>query len=150
MPEVRKRVVYCSYLLALVGATSCLFGVVYISSSEPMPYHLAFVGMRFEEIRDVNPNLAAFFASLIRSLGACFLGIGILGIGIAFRYFQRAERWAWLVVFPAVSIVLADMLRASFLVGADVRWLIVGLTVLFLTAMLLPVKDFFGSRVEGR
>lgn len=150
MPEVKRRVMYCSYLLTVVAATSCLFGIVYCLATKPMPYHLAFVGMSFEEIQDSNPNLALFLTSLIRTYGACLLGIGILGIGIAFSSFRRAERWAWLVVFSGVSIVLADSLRASFLVGADVRWLIVVLTLLFLTAMLVPVKDFFGSRVDEK
>lgn len=55
MPEVRKRFRYCSYLLAVVAATSCLFGVVYCLATKPMPYHLAFVGMSFEKIKNSNP-----------------------------------------------------------------------------------------------
>jgi len=127
MPEVRKRVLYCAILLIVVGATSCLFGVVYLFSSEPMPYHLAFIGMGFEEIQEFNPNLAAFLAGIVRTVGACELGIGIFGIGIAFGAFRRAERWAWVTTFPAVSVVLADMLRASFSMRVPVRWVILAL-----------------------
>jgi hypothetical protein len=101
MPEVRKRVLYCSYLLILIGVVSCLFGTVYIFSSEPMPYHLAFIGMGFEEIRNLNPNLAAFLASIVTTVGACELALGILAIAITLAPFRRAERWAWIT---AVSV----------------------------------------------
>ena len=146
MPEIGNRVQYCSYLLILIGVVSCLFGITYIFSSQPMPYHLSFIGMSFEDIRNLNPNLAAFLASIVKSVGACELALGILAVGIALGPFRRTERWAWITVLPAVSIVLADLLRASFFIGAPVRWLILALAILFLTAMLVPVKDFFGSR----
>ncbi len=144
MPEVGTRVRGSIVLLVLVAAVSCVFGIVYFFASEPMPYHLAFIGMTFEEIREVNPNLAAFLLSLMKSFGVSLVAIGILAFGVAFYAFRRAERWAWLALLPAVSIVLADLLRASFFIQAPVRWLILFLTVLFLAAMLVPIKAFFG------
>ena len=149
MPEVRKRVLYCAILLIVVGATSCLFGAVYFSSSKPMPYHLAFIGMSFEELIEFNPNLAALLAVMVRTVGVCEFAVGILVIGIALGAFRRAERWAWLTVFPAVSVVLADILRACFAGDVPVKWVVLALVLLFLTAMLVPIRDFFGSRVEG-
>jgi hypothetical protein len=78
MPEVRKRVLYCAILLIVVGATSCLFGAVYFSSSKPMPYHLAFIGMSFEELIEFNPNLATLLAVMVRTVGVCEVAVGIL------------------------------------------------------------------------
>jgi hypothetical protein len=146
MPEVRQRVRYCSYLLAVVAATSCLIGTVYFLSSEPMPYHLAAIGMSFEEIRGVNPNLALFLARTVNTLGVFQVGIGILAIGIALGAFRRAEPWAWFTLVPALSIVLARITLATFRVDAPVKWVALLLLFLSLTAILVPVKDFFGSR----
>ena len=146
MPEVRKRVRYCSYLLAVVGATTCLFGVVYMISSQPMPYHLAYVGMSFEEIRDFNPNLAFFVAGIINYLGAFQVSIGILAIGVALVAFRRLERWAWLTLVPSLSIVLTSSVQISLRLDAPVKWVTISLALLSLTALLVPVKDFFGSR----
>ena len=150
MPEVRRRVVVCSYLLVLIAATSCLFGLIYFFSSEPMPYHLAFIGMSFEELKDFNPNLASFLAGIVNTVGAFQVGIGILAIGVAIGAFRRTERWAWLTLLPPMSIVLSRIMRGSFSTGAPVKWVTVALALLFLTAMLVPIKDFFGSRVDGK
>jgi hypothetical protein len=146
MAEVRKRVVYCSYLLAVIAATSCLVGTVYFFSSEPMPYHLAAIGMTFEEIRGVNPNLALFLARTVNTLGVFQIGIGILAVGIALGAFRRAELWAWFTLLPGLSILLGRIMLGTFRIGAPVRWLALTMTLTFLTAMLVPVKDFFGSR----
>lgn len=150
MPEVRKRVVICSYLLALIAATSCLTGTVYFLSSQPMPYHLAFTRMTFEEIKDFNPNLALFLARSVNTLGVFQVGIGILAMGIALGAFRRAEPWAWITLLPALSIVLARIILASFRLDAPVKWGGLALGFLFLTAMFVPIRDFFGSRVEQR
>jgi len=141
MPEVRKRVLYCAILLIVVGATSCLFGAVYFSSSKPMPYHLAFIGMSFEELIEFNPNLAALLAVMVRTVGVCEFAVGILVIGIALGAFRRAERWAWLTVFPAVSVVLADILRACFAGDVPVKWVVLALVLLFF------IKAFHNSEI---
>jgi ABC-type polysaccharide/polyol phosphate export permease len=111
-----------------------------------MPYHLAFIGMSFEEIRDFHPNLALFLARTVNTLGAFQVGIGILAIGIALGAFRRAEPWAWLTLLPALSIVLGRIMLATFRVDAPVKWISLLLALLFLTAMLVPVKDFLGLR----
>lgn len=146
MPEARKRVRYCSYLLAVVAATTCLFGVVYMFSSQPMPYHLAYVGMSFEEIGAFNPNLASFVAAIINYLGAFQVSMGILAIGVALVAFRRAERWAWLTLVPSLSIVLTSSVYNSLRLDAPVKWVTISLAIISLIAMLLPVRDFFGSR----
>ena len=146
MPEVRKRVRYCSYLLTVVAATSCLFGVVYFFLSQPMPYHLAWIGMSFEEIKDFNPNLALWMAGSVNTVGTFMVGFGILAIGIALGAFRRAEPWAWLTLLLALPIVLGRVTLGSFLVDAPVKWVVLALALLSLTAMLVPIRDFFGSR----
>jgi len=52
VPEARRKVEVCSYLLVLTAATSCVIGVIYFFSSEPMPYRPAHIGMSLEEIKD--------------------------------------------------------------------------------------------------
>ena len=146
MPEVSNRVRYCSYLLAVVAATTGLFGIVYMFSSQPMPYHLAYVGMSFEEIRAFNPNLASFAATIINYLGAFHVSSGILLVGIALVPFQRLERWAWLTLVPSMSVVVTSSVLNSFRSNAPVKWVILALALFSLTAMLVPVKDFFGNR----
>jgi hypothetical protein len=55
-------------------------------------------------------------------------------------------------MFPAILLVLLVVLRTTLVVGTAVTWLILAQIGLFLIAMLLPVKDFFGSRkpMEGQ
>jgi len=150
MPEVRKRVRYCSILLVLVALPSCLFGAVYCLTSKPNAIHLRFIGMSYEEIESFNPNLAEFLSKIIGTRGAFELGLGILGIGVAINAFRRAERWAWLFLFPTMLLVILVVLRTTLVVGTAVTWLVLAQLGLFFIAMLLPVKDFFGSRVDER
>ncbi len=69
-----------------------------------------------------------------------------MAFGITFHGVRRGERWAWLALFPAVCIVLADLFRASFFIRAPERWLILVLTLPFIIAMLAPVREFFAKR----
>jgi len=82
MPEVRKRVLYCSYLLTVVAATGRIIGVIYFFSSERMPYHLAWIGMSFQEIKDFNPNLALWMGGSVNTVGTFMVGFGTLAMGI--------------------------------------------------------------------
>jgi len=146
MPEVRRRVLYCSIVLVLVAVTSCLFGVVYFIAAKPMPYHLEFIGMSLEEIEAFNPKLTAFLSRFIRMLAAVWFGLGILIAGITLQAFRRAQRWAWVTIFAALSVTLTDMLLASLFFDAPVKWITIALYLLFLTAMFIPIRDFFGRR----
>jgi hypothetical protein len=119
---------------------------MYFFSSEPMPYHLAYIGMGFEQIREFNPNLAFFLAGNVNTIGGFQIAVGILAIGIALGAFRRAERWAWLTLVPAMSISLYTIIQGSFSTHAPVKWLALALALLSLAAMLVPIKDFFWSR----
>ena len=149
MPEVRKRVLCCSILLILVALVRFTLGLTYFLKAEPMPYHIEYVGMSLTEVEQFNPKLADFMCKSTRASGIGLMALGIFLFAVASVPFRRAERWAWITVFVAVFLPLLGMLQTSLAIGGVIRWIILGQLALFLIAMLVPVKDFFGSRVDG-
>jgi len=150
MPEVRKRVLYCSILLILVAVVRFTLGLTYFLKAEPMPYHIEYIGMSLEEVGQFNPKLADFMCKSMRASGIGLMALGVFLFAVAAVPFRRAERWAWIAVFVAVFLPLLGILQTSLSIGGGIRWIMLGQLALFLTAMLVPIKDFFGSRVEGR
>ena len=46
-----------------------MLGLAYFLKAEPMPYHLEYIGMNFEELEQFNPRLADFMGKTIRMSG---------------------------------------------------------------------------------
>ena len=146
MPEVRRRVLYCSFLLIVVAVVRFTIGLAYFLKAEPMPYHIEYIGISLEEVERFNPNLAYFMSTSTRMSGIGLMSLGVFLFGIAAVPFRRAERWAWITVFVAVFLPLLGVLRTSFTIGGSIRWILAGQFAFFLVAMLVPIKDFLGSR----
>ena len=149
MPEDRKRVRYCAYLLAFISAVPCLAGLLYSTLSQPMPYHLASTGMTYEEIKDFNPSVADFMTHSVRTIGIYTLALGIFSFVIAVKPFRQAERWAWFALLLTVFPVMIWLAWTSLYVEGGAKWIPRVQLFLFLVAMLLPIKDFFDSRIDG-
>lgn len=144
MSEVSNKVKYSSYLLIIVASASMLFGTLYVLIPQPMFYHLHFLGMSFDEVKTFSPKLAIFVMVLIHWAGACLIGLGIFGLGIAVKPFRRTEPWAWTTTFSAVTVVLVALTIITFYCGEVIKWLILLMLIVFLIAMFLPFRDFFG------
>ena len=109
MPEVGRRVLYCSNLLAVIAVVLCLIGLLYSTVSKPLPYHLASTGMTYEEIKDFNPYVADFMTHSVRTIGIYTIALGIFLFVVAVKPFRRSEKWAWfallMTVFPVIRLL---------------------------------------------
>lgn len=81
---------------------------------------------------------------LMRADGVASIGMGLFGVLIAVIPFRRRERWAWFALwfYPAFWVVhLAGQLPP----GKDHVHQVVFI-VLSIAGLLLPAREFFGSR----
>ena len=117
MAAINKRIGFCSILLVVVAAIALLYGLLYSFIPTPMPYHLQYMGMNFDEIRNSNPGIAEMLIINLRVVGVGFLSIGLLLLGIALGPFRRAERWVWFFTLPALLVLLIPLLLISIKVG---------------------------------
>ncbi|MCP3682390.1 MAG: hypothetical protein GY861_06830 [bacterium] len=143
MSKSGKRLKFCSSLLLIVAIVVIIFGVFYCFTPKPLPYHLDFMGISFEEIQEFNPQLAELLMIFIKLAGTCFIGLGIIVAGIAFEPFRKAEKWSWIVTFSGSIIVLVPLLAMTIYVGALAKWVVAITLLLLLIALFVPIKDFF-------
>jgi hypothetical protein len=147
MAAVNKRVAFCSVLLIVVSVVALLYGLMYCFTPTPAPYHLAFMGVSFEDLKGSSPRIAEMLMINLRVIGVCFLALGIIVLGIALGPFRRAERWVWIVTFPALLILLIPILLVSIKVGGALPISASGLTLgLTMVAFLVPAGDFLSKR----
>lgn len=95
---------------AISAALLVVFGVVYLTCSEYMPYHRAALGLDW---KDLNPPLQTLLITLLRVAGGGFLASG-LGIGIILGFpFRSGEPWATYAILVIGLTVAIPTLYAT-------------------------------------
>ena len=91
-------------------------GLLYVTTSEFMPYHSDAVGAAWG---DLPPNYQGFFLGVLRGMGAGSIGVTLAIAFILLIPFRRGDRWAlWAV--PAIGVVFTALTAyAAFTI--DVR-----------------------------
>lgn len=87
------------YLLAAI--LSLLFGIIYLTRSEFMPYHAVALGKQWTELEG---NLQTLILALMRVAGGGFLATGIGVILLIFTWLVTREEWL-LFVIPTTGLV---------------------------------------------
>jgi len=141
-----KKIKYCSIFLLVIYAVVCISGVAYIATSTLMPYHLEYIGMSSADVQNFSMKLHNLIVAVLKLLGVYMLMMSVLAIVITLIPFRRGERWSWISTFIVGLILLIAQLAVTFYIGPWIKWVNVGATVLFLAAMLIPVRDFFSKR----
>ena len=116
-----------------------LQGVLYVTTSEFMPYHSDALGVQWDEL---PPNYQGFILGAIKAMGAGSIGVSV---SIAFMLaipFRRGEPWArWSVTLVGAVFTLLTA-YAAFTIDqttpASPPWrATLGLTALYLAGALL-------------
>jgi len=130
-----------------------------------MSYHEDFIGMTHEEIIDINPRLADMMLVLLKGIGVCSIGLGILGITVSLKSYRQGEKWAWYAMLISYLIVLLPTLTFTYYVGAFLAvfgdlvipggpfFFMLVMLIVFLAAIALPAKEVLRqrkSRIEVR
>jgi len=141
-----KRIKYSSILLLVILAAGAIGAVAYIAATTLMPYHLDYIGISSADVQNFSPKLHNLIVVFLKLIGVFQLLILANGIVITLIPFRQAERWAWISLFVIGLIYLSSLLAATFYVGPWLKWTTLVTTVLFLVAMLIPVRDFFRKK----
>ncbi len=87
--SIRMKTAFWCYLLVLLSLG--IFGIIYLSRSQFMPYHAIAVGKTWAE---VDPSFQILLLALIRAIGGTWIATA-LAIGLLlFIPFKQGARWA--------------------------------------------------------
>ena len=89
---------FAIYLLGAIGAV--IFGLMYMSRREFMPYHGQAIGKTWAELDDKFKTL---FLVLLKAIGIPIMGLGISGIAILFFAFTSRELWSYYTM-PVIEL----------------------------------------------
>ena len=135
-----------SIIVVLMALMSVVFGIVYCTRGDIMPYHERFIGMSLEEISQTNSNLADLMLILMNVIGSGLIAFGILTIVVVYKGLWKGERWAWwaiLITFLVLNV--PQVVVTQQIGGTPVMLSVVGLIV-FLIAMGLIARQIFVKR----
>ena len=99
------------YLIA--AGLSVMFGVVYLTRSEFMPYHGKALGQEWDELA---ANLQVLLLALMRACGGGLLAVGLCVAILVVFPFRTGARWAEYAI-PGIGLVASlSTLYATYLV----------------------------------
>ena len=92
-------------LFAIVGVSHIIFGIVYVTASEFMPYHAQALNVDWNMLGE---NYKTLFLALIRLAGAGGLVAGLVNLTLVSYLYHRVEsRLIWLLI--ASSLIFQSM-----------------------------------------
>jgi hypothetical protein len=87
-------------LFAIVGVSHLIFGIVYVTANEFMPYHAQALNVDWNSL---NENYKILFLSLIRLAGAGGLVAGLVNLTLVNYLYHRVEsRLIWLLIVSSL------------------------------------------------
>ena len=87
-------------LFAIVGVSHIIFGIVYVTASEFMPYHAQALNIDWNELGE---NYKTLFLALIKLAGVGGLVAGIVNLTLISYLYHRVEsRLIWLLIAPSL------------------------------------------------
>jgi hypothetical protein len=83
-------------LFTIVGISHLIFGIVYVTANEFMPYHAQALNVNWNSLED---NYKTLFLALIRLAGAGGLVAGLVNLTLVTYLYHRVEyRFVWLLI----------------------------------------------------
>ena len=135
-------------LFAIVGISHIIFGIVYVTASEFMPYHAQALNVDWNELGE---NYKTLFLALIRLAGVGGLVAGLVNLTlISYLYNHVESRLIWLLI--ASSLMFQSMMNyvvysVYINTPGDPPLLMVSIgSVTFIIATLLLLAGFRGQR----
>ena len=97
--SIRMKASFWSYLIALL--LLAIFGSIYLTRPQFMPYHADAVGMAWQEVPQAFQVL---IIALMKSLGGAMLATALALVAMLLIPFRKGELWVKYVI-PAVSLL---------------------------------------------
>jgi len=134
-------------LFAMVGISHLIFGMVYVTANEFMPYHAQALKVDWNSL---DENYKTLFLALIRLAGAGGLVAGLVNLTLVSCLYHRVEsRLIWLLI--ASSLIYQAMMNyvvysVYINTPGDPPLLIVSIgSVTFIIATILLLAGFRGK-----
>lgn len=87
-------------LFTIVGISHLIFGIVYVTANEFMPYHAQALNVNWNSLED---NYKTLFLALIRLAGAGGLVAGLVNLTLVTYLYHRVEyRLIWLLIVTSL------------------------------------------------
>ena len=102
-----------SICYGLVASISFIFGMIYLTRPQFMPYHSLALGKPWSE---VEPNIQTLILALMRVAGGGFVATGIAIMILLLIPFQAEEPWAIYSIFLVAFWTSFGSCYATFLV----------------------------------
>ena len=102
-----------SVCYGVVALVSLIFGIIYLTRTQFMPYHSLALGKQWSE---VESNTQTLILALMRVAGSGFMVTGITILVLLCIPFQAREQWAIYSIFSIASCTSFSSSYATFLV----------------------------------
>jgi len=131
----RLRIAFRCYVASAVVLT--IFGVVYMSAEEIMPYHQRVLGTTWDQL---DPNLQALLLTFVHATGASYLVGAVAMWFLLLIPFRRGEVWSrWAIPLIGVGLLGPSLLYARSLARATGEWTPWQLTLLGLFVLVVGI-----------
>ena len=101
-----KKIIKVGY--AIPSIAMIIVGLVYLTSKQPMPYHIEAMDVEWEKL---PKDLKTIILNFMESVGAGFICMGISVLTILFNTFEIEKKWM-LIAIPL--IFFSELLVVSY------------------------------------
>ncbi len=141
-----------SILMTGMGIFALILSILWIFITEIMfvSDFLFYTGVSFQDYLVASPVYAEFYIITKKLIGFMILAISIPMLFITHVGYQKGEKWAWLALLITGGLLWGTLLGyriyIGYIGGSSITF-VAGL-VLWLLALLIPIKVFFGKETS--
>lgn len=137
----KKNAAFLCYLIVIISGIAV--GLIYITASEPMPYHQQVIGADWT---DLGPRYKLLLLTLIRGAGLGIIATSVSMGVLFFIPFRRGEKWAyWSILILGLIMLLPGLyltLKLHLSTGVFTPWpLLLLLLILLILGSLLSAAS---------
>ncbi|NHI90071.1 MAG: hypothetical protein EAX87_11160 [Candidatus Thorarchaeota archaeon] len=141
-----------STLMAVMGVFALVIAILWILITEIMfvSDFLFFTGESYQEYLAASPAYAEFYIITKKLVGFMILAVSIPILFINQSGYKNGEKWSWYALFITGGLLWGTLLGYRIFigyVGGSSITFVVGLA-LWLLALLIPIKNFFGKEAS--
>ena len=141
-----------SSLMAVMGIFALVIAVLWIFITEIMfvSDFLFFTGVSYQDYLAASPIYAEFYIITKKLVGFMILAVSIPILFINQSGYKNGERWSWYALLITGGLLWGTLLGyrvfIGYIGGSSITF-VVGI-VLWLLALLIPIKSFFGKEAS--
>jgi hypothetical protein len=138
--------------MAVMGVFALVIGILWVLITEIMfvSDFLFFTGESYQEYLLASPVYAEFYIITKKLVGFMILAVSIPILFINQSGYKNGERWSWYALFITGGLLWGTLLGyrifIGYIGGSSITF-VAGI-VLWLLALLIPIKSFFGKEAS--